>query len=450
MITAYASSWVLPISSPPINNGAVAVADGKIIAVGPLAEIIDQLGPANVQIDDQGEAAILPGLVNVHSHLELTSMRGFLEDLPFHQWILKLTRTKYRLLSREDLLASALAGAAEAIKAGITTMADTCDSGVSFDALLISGQRGCMFQEAFGVNPADAEQSLNDLSSKIEKYRQRTTELVSVGISPHAPYTVSSRLFKLLTDYALRERLDVCIHAAESSAEAGLLLSGTGSFAEGYRTRGIDWEAPGCSTIAYLHRLGVLEARPLLVHCVAASEDDLDLIEQSRSRVAHCPKSNAKLGHGIAPLIKMRKRRISAGLGTDSVASNNTCDLIDEARFCCLAHRAQERDEAILKAGDVLEMATIGGAKALGLDERIGTLEPGKEADLIAVDLSQIHCLPGYDPADAIIYSCSARDVKLTVVAGNVLYRCGALKTLNEEELKQAIRELGKRITSAE
>ncbi len=431
-----AARWLLPIVSAPIEHGAIAIDGDQIIALGHLSELEARFPETVVQ--DLGESAILPGLVNLHTHLELTIFRGRLEIPGFFPWIIELVRLKGERLTEEHLRLSTRLGCLEAIRAGITTVADTANADAVLSVLIESGQRGVVFQECF--DPAfDAaaesarrlEKRLDTLEERLDRNGEGLRDRLSIGISPHAPYSVSAELYRLAVEIAAKRGLDLALHAAESSAEELLLRDGTGAFAEGLRRRGIEWQAPGCSMISYLHELGVLERGPLLVHCVNVDESDLVLMAENRVRIAHCPKSNAKFGHGIAPIGEALRLGIRVGLGSDSVASNNNCDLIEEARFALLLHRASGNTE--LDASQMLRMMTLDSACALGVDGLIGSLESGKKADLIAIDLSQAHNTPHYDPASAIVFSCSGRDCLLTMVAGRVLYEGGQVETIDEE-----------------
>ncbi|MFM8393195.1 MAG: amidohydrolase family protein, partial [Acidobacteriota bacterium] len=269
----------------------------------------------------------------------------------------------------------------------------------------------------------------------LAKSSAAATSRLRIGISPHAPYSVSDQLYRLATRLATENQLDMALHAAESRAEQLLLRDGTGEFGESLRRRGIGFTPPGCSTIAYFDQLGVLEAAPLLIHGVTVDESDLQLLASAGARLAHCPKSNAKFGHGVADLSGWQRHGLAVGLGTDSVVSNNSLDLLDEARFCTLLHRAHRANSEWPTAEQILRLMTIDGAHALRLADRIGSLEPGKQADLIAIDLSKPQTMPVHDPVAAIIFSASARDVVMTMVDGRILFDGERVMTIDEDRL---------------
>ena len=417
----YHARWVLPISRPPLEHATVAEHGGRIVFVGAPAD-----APAGTDVD-LGEVALLPGLVNVHTHLELTVMRGFLEDLTFRSWITRLTRARRAVLTPEALVESARAGIAEGLLAGITTYADTNDSGAPFHAMRRMGVRGIAYQEVFGPHPAQCAEALAGLRAKVDAIRPEVTTLVRVGASPHAPYSVSDALFEATASYARAEGLPVAIHIAESEDESRYVQLALGLWADDHRERGIPMLPRGATPIRMLERTGVLDARPLLIHCVRADAEDVRLIARHDCAVAHCPASNAKLGHGIAPLVTMLEAGIRVGVGSDSVASNNRMDLLDEARLAILMQRASLRRHDVVTAATALELVTLGGARALGLDGEIGSLDVGKSADLAAFPLSDARSVPVYDPATALVFSSAGRGATFVAVAGQALVRDGRL-----------------------
>ena len=418
-----AADYVLPISSEPIRNGAVVLDGARIVAVGETAKIKGEF--AGVGVIDFGKAAIVPGFVNCHSHLEVTSMRGALDDVEhdFRAWLLKLNEIRLGL-SPADIEAAAKMGATEGASAGVTCFGDIGRYGeAGLTALKSAGLRGVLFQETeFSPDNATAATDFEKLRTKFQSLREQSTELVEVGLSPHSPYTVSRSLFELIAKFAIAENIKLTIHAAESIEEHELLMHGKGFFTEFYERLGYTWEVPECSSIEFLSRTGVLAARPLLAHCVTVSDSDIELITGSGTRIAHCPKSNAKFGHGYAPLEKFLDAEIAVGLGSDSVASNNVCDLLEESRFAALAVRNRAGRERFVTAREVLEAATIGGAKALGLDDKIGTLEAGKQADIAVVSLTSPAQSPVNDVEAALVFSSNAGNVVMTMVAGKVVY----------------------------
>lgn len=419
-----AADHVLPISSPLIAGGAVAIESDKIVAVGTRDEITELYPHATV--DDLGSAAILPGFVNCHSHLEVTAMRGALDDVEhdFKSWLLRLNELRSQL-SLDEIESAAVLGATEGAEAGVTCFGDIGRYGeAGLRALKRVGSRGVLFQETeFSPDNRTAADDLGKLRARFDALRAEETDLVEVGLSPHSPYTVSRRLFELIAKFALDENIKLTIHAAESDEEDALLKHGDGFFTAFYQRMEVEWECPRCSPIEFLAKTGILDARPLLAHCVTVSDDDIRTIALTGSTVAHCPKSNAKFGHGYAPFEKLLAAEVDVGLGSDSVASNNVCDLLEESRFAALAARNRGDRQRFISPADVLRAATLGGARALGLDGKIGTIEPGKQADLAAIRLDRPAQKPLNDVEAALVFSSNSRDVVLTMVAGKEIYR---------------------------
>lgn len=450
MIKLYRSRWVVPISSEPIADGCLVVDGQIIIGVGPYRDLQDRYPDA--EVEELGAAAIIPGLINAHSHLELTAMRGFLdpEEGNFFAWLKKLTRTRLEKMSVDDLYISALWGAVDAIRAGVTCVGDASDSAfLVTKALRETGLRGIVYQESFGPDPKLAEDNFKLLKDNVAQLREIETPLVRAGVSPHAPYSVCAKQLELISAFAIAEKLPVMIHTAESRSEELLLKTGTGPFADGLVKRGIEWNTPGVSTVQYLKQRGVLDARPLLTHCITVDDADIETIKETGSGIAHCPKSNAKLGHGRAPFSKFLKAELRVGLGSDSVASNNLCDLLEESRYAVLSARADaESETGSPSAQDALRAATEGGAQALGLGERVGVLEAGAQADFVAISFSGSHQIPTYEPYATLVFATSARDVRLTVIAGREVFREGHVTTVDEERLRARIDEISKKLAS--
>jgi 5-methylthioadenosine/S-adenosylhomocysteine deaminase len=445
MALIYSARWLLPISSPPIDDGAIAIEGQTILTVGPVSEV--EAAYPDAPVTHFRDSVILPGLVNAHSHLELTVMRGFLENQEndFFAWLRKLTIARLAM-TKEDLFVSSMCGAIEAARAGITCLGDSSSFAVqSMRALKEVGLRSIVYQESFGPDAELAAGNFARLRDQVAEMLGLQTAEVHAGVSPHAPYTVSAPQLKLISRLAIDESLPLMMHAAESEAERSFMTEGTGPFADGLQTRGIEWRAPGVSTIQYLRRHGVLDTRPLLAHCINVDEADLEIIKTERAGVAHCPKSNAKLRHGRAPFRQFIKAGINVGLGSDSVASNNTCDILEEARFATLLTRL-DRDADSINGEQALYAATLGGARAMGLEDRIGSLEAGKQADLAVVSLDSHHQQPASSPVDALIFSSSGRDVILTVVAGKEIYRETRLTTVNENDFLTRVRDTRSRL----
>ncbi|MER3430302.1 MAG: hypothetical protein C4324_04535 [Blastocatellia bacterium] len=418
------ADYVMPVSNKPLRDAGIVIDGDSIIAVGSRDEIVQKFPAA--ETEDFGQAAIVPGFVNCHSHLELTALRGALCDVEgdFMAWLLRVNQLRSEA-GRDELMRWAIAGAKEAAAAGITTLGDVGRFGdIGLSALRESRLRGIVFQETdFSPDNLTAEADFRSLAEKVENLYRSGTERITFGISPHSPFTVSSKLFELIAEYSIINRIPIAIHTAESAAENELMTAGGGFFLEIYKKMGFSWESPRTSSVDYLEKLGVLAGRPLLIHCVNVSKADIARIRNYGASIAHCPKSNAKLGHGVAPLAAFLDSGISVGLGSDSVASNNVCDLIEEARFAILSARTRSEDRRMISAEAALELATLGGARALGLDSQIGSLEAGKKADLTVVSLTGPSTQPINDPASALIFAASGRDVVRTLVSGEIVFQ---------------------------
>ncbi|MEP6850187.1 MAG: amidohydrolase family protein [Acidobacteriota bacterium] len=445
----FAADHVLPISSAPIKKGAIAVEGLQIAAVGE-AEALKLRFP-NAVFKDFGEAAIIPGFVNCHSHLEITAMRGLLDHVEndFSAWLLALNAARQRM-SNEELEVSAVAGAIEGARAGITCFGDIGRFGkAGLEALKATGLRGIVFQETeFSPDDRTVDEDLAKLQNKFFELRDNSDRLVKVGISPHSPYTVGAKLFEGIADFALTENIKITIHAAESEEERSFMEDGEGFWIDIYKKFGLERHSPKCTSIEFLERTGILGTKPLLAHCVTVYDSDIELIRASGSTIAHCPKSNAKFGHGWAPLERFLKARISVGLGSDSVASNNTCDLLEESRFAAFVSRNHGDSDGFISARDALELATLGGAKALGLEREIGSLQAGKQADIAVISLSRISQQPVSDIQAALVFSSSAQDVIMTMVAGRKIFAAGQIIATDEKQISKALRKIGQKLSA--
>ena len=400
------------------------VEGSKIVFVG---RAFDDVPPFDVKKDNGG--ILIPGLVNAHTHVELTALRGFLEGLDFRDWLRVLTSVRATVLDQEALLTSSLIGIHEGLLAGITTYADTTASGVPIFAMREMGVRGIGYIETFGPSATAAGESMKKLEQQVEDFRKHDTALVQTGVSPHAPYTVSAALFSRVAQFARANDLPVAVHVAESRAEVHFVRDGVGPFADGLRARGIEVKAHQQSPIQFLASTGILDdTKALLIHCIQIDEVDADLIASRGATIVHCPVSNAKLGHGIAPLDLMMRSGIATGLGSDSVASNNRMDILTEARVATLFQSIKLTKPDALSATASLELATIGGARALRLQNSIGTLEAGKDADMAIFPIDRNESRIIFDPADTLVHALAgAVTASIVLVAGEERVRNGAL-----------------------
>jgi cytosine/adenosine deaminase-related metal-dependent hydrolase len=406
-VRVLSADWVVPVDGPAVADGAVAVGDdGRIEAVGPASE----LGRG----EHFADSVILPGFVNAHSHLEYAAYAGFGDGLPFAPWIGIHVQRKAKL-TLDEMDAMARAGAAACLRSGITAVGDCSFAGSAAIACDELGLRGVVYLEVFGGD----ESALTRFEASRERARHAFSDRVRLGISPHAPYTCSIEVYHACADLGL----PLATHLSESEAELAYLAEGGGpwaSFAE------LLVEPYGRSAIEALADAGVLGPGTLAAHCVYVRPEELALLGSHDVAVAHCPRSNALLGCGIAPLGELRSAGLRAAIGTDSPASTPSFDMFEELRTAIYAARARERRADALSTADALELATLGGARALGLGDEVGSLTPGKLADLTVVSLAESPFLPVEDPVTSVVLGGSPERVTATLVSGEDCYRKGS------------------------
>ena len=438
------AEWVVPVAGPPIRDGAVLLEGPFIEAVGSYEEIKRQAGRGR-DVLDFGEAIIMPGLVNAHTHLSLTVLRGVEDDLTLFPWLASGVLGPLELLNERDLFHSALLGCLEALRSGTTCLANTSMWEADIKAMAEAGLRGVAYLEVF-EGERGPEGAVEACLKTILRMARETPEKIRVGVSPHSPYANSRKTLELLAGEARARGLPICLHLAETKAELDFFLKGMGELALvadelGLRARG----GLGKTPTRYLHELGLLGPDVLLAHAIHLTDEDISLIAEAGSPVAHCPKSNAKLGSGVARVPEMLSSGVEVSLGTDSAASNNKLDMFEEMRAAIFIQRATRTDAPILTAEDALRMATLGGAGALGLDDSVGSLEPGKRADIIVVGLHE-GLVPTYDPISTLAYCASGSDVVFTMVDGEILYERGRFYKLDAGRVLSACREIGERL----
>jgi cytosine/adenosine deaminase-related metal-dependent hydrolase len=405
-VTVFSADWVLPVEAPPIPDGAVVIEDGRVAAVGTQ----DELG--------QGErferAAIVPGLINAHSHLEYAVYAGFGDGLGFGEWILLHIERKARI-GWDDFLAIARLGAAECLRSGVTTVGDASFSGAAAQAAAELGLRAIAYLEVFGPERDQVDGRFREHLARIEHV---LSDRVRLGVAPHAPYSAGLELYAACAEL----ELPIATHLAESDAEHRWMTTGSGPwerFADSLPP------APGVTGIRLLAAHGLLSSRMVAAHCVKVDEEELDLLSNHDVAVAHCPRSNAMLGCGSAPLVELVGAGLRVGIGTDSPASTPSFDMFDEIRAAVLLARARARASTAVSASEALELATIGSARALGLDNDIGSLAAGKRADLAVISLDGSPYLPWEDPAAAVVFGGAPERVVLTAVDGEIRYKKG-------------------------
>ncbi len=400
-------------------QGAVAVRRGEIALVGPGQQIEAQVEAAQV-IDARG-CAVLPGLVNAHSHIAMTLFRGMADDMPLEPWLAAVWGVELEHATEENVRLGSRLAFAELMRGGVTTVHDmywhyraTTEVAQQVGFRLVTGPSFIDFVGPDGIQPEAREPLAREY---LERYRE--DPLIHPCVQAHAAYSVPRRLLELTGGLAQEYGVPFVTHLSETEAEVAQVQ-----------------ERTGLRPPAYFDSLGLLGPGSLFAHAVHLNEEEIALLAERGAAVAHCPESNLKLGSGVAPVPDMLQAGVTVGLGTDGAASNNDLDLLGETRTAALLHKGVCQDPTVLPARQALYMATRGSAAALGLGDRIGSLAPGKRADLITLDLSALHLTPRYDVYSHLVYAAGRSDVRDAVIQGRVVMRERELLTLDEREIR--------------
>jgi 5-methylthioadenosine/S-adenosylhomocysteine deaminase len=386
--------------------------------------------PPDEVLDASGCVA-LPGLVNAHTHCAMTLLRGYADDMDLRPWLEQMIWPIEMKLTPEDVYWGVMLGAVEMLRGGVTCFNDMYhyfEAGTR--AAIDAGIRAC----PSGVLLGFLDTAEDDLRKALEFTAALTGEgpsRITPMLGPHAPYTCPDRLLRKVAEGAAEQGIAVHIHLSETELEVQESIA-----------------AHGCSPVKHLDDLGLFAGPLNAAHCVWLSEEDIELLAARRVGVVHCPGSNLKLASGIAPLPKLLERGAVVGLGTDGAASNNNLDLLEEARLAALIHKAAARDPKVIDAHQALELATRGSAAALGLLDRVGTLEPGKRADLAIFDLSDAHLVPNHHTVSDLVYSARAGDVRHTIVDGAIVMRDREFVSLDEEKILAEARTRAHRLVN--
>jgi len=424
---------VVPVEPPGlvIEEGYVAISDGKIVGIGRLESMPSYA--AEEVIEAKGMAA-LPGLINAHTHVPMTILRGVARDKPLKEWLHEIWKYEARM-GREEVLAGARLGVMEMMLSGTTTIADMYfyEEEVA-RAVLEAGIRavlsyGLIDMRNWVRDEEKTERELRETERFIKEWHMAEDGRIRAAVAPHAAYTCSKEILIRSAELAKSRGLVLHIHLSETRREVEEVRSKT-----------------GLSPPDYLESLGVLGPNVLAAHGVWLQEREIDLVAERGASVVHCPASNLKLASGIAPVPELLRRGVNVALGTDGAASNDTLDMFREMRLAAILHRGATLNPTALKAWDALRMATINGAKALGLEGEVGSLEVGKRADLILVNMRKPHLATSHDVVSSLVFSASGADVDTVIVEGRVIVRRGEPTTMDREEVVARASEAAQRL----
>ncbi len=411
------ADWLVTLDGPPVAGAAVLLeASGRIAALGPSAEVPTPPGIAEIALPG---TALIPGLVNAHTHLELTGLHGQVEEDDFTRWIRGVRELKAGL-SPDWFRAAARQGVRDAFAAGITLVLDTGDSGAVLPALDELGGAGVAYQEVFGPDPAQCAASIAGLEAALDRQLPWCSDRVRLGLSPHAPYTVSGPLYRAAAQLAAQRGLPIAVHLAESPAESRFVREDQGPFADAWRARGIPPLAQQGSTpdsarrspVAWLEAHGVLGPTTLCIHTVQLDASDREVLAARRVGIAHCPVSNRRHGHGDADSAALVAAGLTVGVGTDSVVSVGALDMFAELRAARALFGTSARE--------TLRHGTLIGAQLAGMAAERGALTPGRFGDIAAVRLSEAG---DPDLVEELVLAAEAKSVAATFASGRMVYR---------------------------
>lgn len=411
-----------------VDQPMIGIRDGKILFVKTVSEATGPFPDADERIDASG-CLIMPGLVNTHTHLPMVLFRGFADDLPLMQWLNDyIFPAEGRFIDRDTVYAGSMLAIAEMILSGTTTF---CDGyffeGAVARAAIACGMRGVVAEGFIDIPPSDhpdTSRHRGHAEHFIGEWQGRSP-LITPSLICHSPYTCSPETLRTIKTAARDAAITFQIHLSETREEVALIQ-----------------EKHGKKPVHHLQDLGILDEGTIAAHCVWLADDELDIIAASGAKVAHDPESNMKLGAGISPLPAMLDRGIDVGLGTDGCASNNNLDLFGEMAMCARLHKVFSEDPTLLPAEKVVAMATLGGARVLGMADRIGSIAPGKCADIIMMDLRKPHLTPLYHPYSQLVYAASGSDVSTAIIGGRVVMRDRRLLTIDVDTVMAEVRRI--------
>lgn len=422
------AKYVFPVCQKPLRDAGILVKDDKIAEVGNSSDL--QIHYPDEEVIDFGKAAIMPGFVNLHTRIERTIIRGTVADEPYAKWLLSVLSRAVRLNS-QDRKISAAVGCLEAIRSGTTTIADIANGDGSVNAINESGLRGVVYRETGAMDSSRINHAINMAEREIDEWQDAfASDRINVGIAAASVFENHPKMYKEISALASRCNLPVTMRLAGSKEEIAFIKRGTRMFkfvdpgiVEREYVETPPWLPFGVSSVEYAKNWGAFDSDQVsIIHGIHVDNNDISTIQNYNVGICSCPGSEAQLGMGAAPVSEYMLGNVPIGFGTDSPAATEATDMLSEMRFAMLMHRALNVQK-YLRSSTVLELGTLGGAKVLGLDDKIGSLEIGKQADVTAVDLSRSNQILEMNPISAVINSCTAHDVVFTMVAGKILYK---------------------------